>query len=424
MQFAMLPTASGYFNLTGNPSAADIIVLNGTTWTFVTALTTGNQILIGASVAATLVNALATLKASVDVNTSLFDYYSAGSYLYLESKLAGTAGNAYTTTKTSTNISVSGATLAGGLAAANDISVLMAATSTSSGAYVSQGAELETALDAAAFFDHNYGQNWYAMTILGASDADHQDVASFIQATTSKHIYGVSTQEAGVLSAVSTTDIAYLLKQLQLSRTAVQYSNSNPYSVCSLFARILTTNYLANNTVITLMYKQEPGIVPETLNVSQITALEGKNCNVFVAYNNDTAIIEKGVMANGTFIDIVTGTDWLALTIQTSVYNLLYTSTTKIPQTDPGNHLIATAIEDVCVQGVTNGLLAPGIWQSGGFGTLVQNAFLPKGFYVYAPPIATQNASDRAARKSVPLQVAAKLAGAIHTVDIIINVNR
>lgn len=309
-------------------------------------------------------------------------------------------------------------------ASGSDISDNLQGRSTDSGAYVAHGIVAESAADCIALFDNNYGQNWYAATMLGASNSEHTAVAGYIQAATNKHIYGVSTQEAGVLSSVSTTDVAYMLKQLGYRRTVVQYSSHTPYSVCSLLGRILTTNYNANNTVITLMYKQEPGIVPETINATQISALEAKNCNVFVAYNNNTAIIEKGVAASGDFLDIITGTDWLALAIQNSVFNLLYTSNTKIPQTDPGTHLLVTTIESVCSQGVTNGLLAPGVWNSGGFGSLEQGDYLAKGFYVYAPPVATQLQADREARKSVVIQVAAKLAGAIHTVDIIVNVNR
>jgi hypothetical protein len=305
-----------------------------------------------------------------------------------------------------------------------DISAMLGGLSTSSGAYAANGVVAETALAAVTLFDQNYGQNWYGLTVLGAADADHLAIAPYIEGATSKHVYGVSTQAAGTISAVSTTDIAYQLRQLAYKRTVVQYSSSNAYAVCSLLGRILTTDYNGNNTVITLMYKQEPGIAAETLNVSQITALEAKGCNVFVAYNNSTAIIEPGVVSSGDFLDVITGTDWLALSIQTSVYNLLYTTTTKIPQTDQGNQLIVTTIEAECSRAGRNGLLAPGVWQAGGFGALQQNDFLPKGFYVFAPPIAQQNPADRAARKSVPIQIAAKLAGAIHSVDVIINVNR
>jgi Protein of unknown function (DUF3383). len=145
---------------------------------------------------------------------------------------------------------------------------------------------------------------------------------------------------------------------------------------------------------------------------------------VFVGYDNNTNIIQPGVVASGDFIDTIFGADWLAIDIQNTVYNLLYTSPTKIPQTDSGNHLIATGIEAVCAQGVENGLLAPGTWTQAGFGALNQGDFLPKGYYVYAPPISLQNTADRAARKSVTFQVAAKLAGAIHTVDVLVNINR
>jgi hypothetical protein len=55
---------------------------------------------------------------------------------------------------------------------------------------------------------------------------------------------------------------------------------------------------------------------------------------------------------------------------------------------------------------------------------LKQGDFLAKGFYVYAPSVNLQSQADRAARKSVPIQVAFKLAGAVHTVDISITIQR
>lgn len=420
--FLQSPTSTGSFTFAGQPTNLDTITLNGTAVTFVTGTPAAGQVQIGASLTATLANLLSYLQASVDTQLVKFKYYVVGSVLYVAAATAGSTGDTLTIAKSSTNITVSGATLTGGTG--TDVSSLLGMTSTSSGAYVAPGVAAETAVAAATLFDQNYGQNWYALTFTDAVDADHLAVAAYIEAATNKHLYGVSTTDAGVISSVSTTDIAYLMAQLKYKRTSVQYSSSNPYAVCSLFGRILTTDYNGNNTVITLMYKQEPGIVAETLNVSQISALEAKNCNVFVAYNNNTAIIEKGVVASGDFLDIITGTDWLALDIQTSVYNLLYTSTTKIPQTDAGNRMLVTMIESVCARAVINGLLAPGVWNSGGFGALSQGDFLAKGYYVYAPPISSQNQADREARKSVSIQVAAKLAGAIHTVNVTINVNR
>lgn len=306
-----------------------------------------------------------------------------------------------------------------------DISGMLGMQSTTSGAYVVDGIAAESALAAATLFDSNFGQQWYGLTMPTiAQDTDHVAVAGYIQGANTKHVYGVSTQEAACLVSTDTTNIGYQLEQLKYSRSVVQYSSSNAYAAVSYLARILTTNYGGNNTVIDMMYKQEPGIVAESLNSTQMAALLKFNVNVFVNYDNNTAIVQPGNMSNGTPTDVITGTDWLAVDIMTSVYNLLYTSTTKIPQTDQGTHLICTTIESVCSQAVINGLLAPGTWNAGGFGALNEGDYLAKGFYVYAPSVNTQSQADRVARKSVPIQVAAKLAGAVRDVNVLVNVNQ
>lgn len=305
-----------------------------------------------------------------------------------------------------------------------DISSLLGLAATNSGSYIAVGIAAETATDAAALFDALFGQQWYALFIPEAVSADHLLVAPFIEATNNKHIYGISTQDAGVLSAVSTTDIAYLIAALGLRKTLVQFSSNSAYAVASLIGRALTVDYTGNQTVITLMFKGEPGIVAETLTETQVNALEAKKANVFVNYNNGTAIIEPGVVASGDFIDTITGSDYFAISVQNAVYNLLYTSPTRIPQTDAGTNLLVTTVEQVCSQMVSNGYVAPGVWDSAGFGPLAQGDFLPKGFFVYAPSVNVQSKADRAARKSVPIQVAAKLAGAVHSVNVSLNISR
>lgn len=326
-----------------------------------------------------------------------------------------------TSTTTGATSAISFLTTAG---SGTDISGQLGLRINSSGAYRFPGQAAESALAAVTVMSLQFGQQWYAVVVPSAIDDDHLEIAPFIEASNTKHFYGITTQEAGVLSAVSTTDIAYLLKQLGYKKTMVQYSSSNAYAVVSALARILTTNYNGNSTVITLMYKQEPGIVAEGINTTQVGALEAKNCNVFAAYDNNTAIFEPGVTCSGIFTDIVLGTDWLAVDLITNLYNLLYTSTTKIPQTDAGTHLLVTTCESVLSQAVINGLLAPGVWNAGGFGQLAQGDYLSKGFYVYAPSVNDQDPADRAARISVPIQIAAKLAGAVHEVVVNVLVNQ
>lgn len=323
----------------------------------------------------------------------------------------------------STVVGVSSVSFLTAGASGTDISGLLGGL-TGTAAYLAPATAAETALAAAQLFDNQFGQQWYGLFIPEAVNADHLAVAAYIEAASNKHVYGVGTTDANAIVSSATTDIGYQLKALGYNKTLSQYSSTNINAVASLLGRILTTDYTGNNTVITLMWKQEPGIAAENLSATALAAAIGKNYNVFVAYNNNTAIIQDGVVASGNFIDTVIGTDALSLDIQTALYNLLYTSTSKIPQTDAGNNILLTGIEGVCAKYAQNGFLAPGTWQTGGFGSLKQGDFLPKGYYVYAPPISQQSATDRAARKSVSFQVAAKLAGAIHTVAVIINVNR
>jgi len=306
--------------------------------------------------------------------------------------------------------------------AGTDISALLSWTSGTSGAYTVAGIVAETAVSAATLFDASFGQQWYALFICGAVDSDHLAVAAYINGAATKHLYAVNTQEGAVITA-ATSDIAYQLAQLGYNRCVVQYSSSSLYAVCSLIGRAITVNYGGNNTVITLMFKQEPGVVAETLTETQWAYMKGKFCNAFVSYNNGTAIVQYGVVSSGQYIDTITGTDNWAIQVQLAVYNLLY-GTNKIPQTDAGSHVIQTAIEGVCAQFVADGLLAPGVWTTGGFGQLAQGQFMPKGYYVYAPQVATQSTAARAARQSVPFQVAGKLAGAVQNVSISISVNQ
>jgi len=421
LSFASAPTAFGSVTYSVNPSAAATVTIGGTVVTYVSSLTTGNQILLGATLAATLANAVTFLNQSADTNLSkaVYSVNQAGTALQIVYKTAGTAGNTFTLAASVGTPSAS--TLSGG--AGTDISSMLGMTVASSGAYVAQGAAAESAVAAATLFDNQFGQQWYGLTVCGAADSDHLALAAFIEATTNKHFYGVTTQEAGVLTTQSTTDIASQLQALGYNKTVSQYSSSSAYAANSLLGRQLTVDYTGNNTVITLMYKQEPGVQAETISATQIGALEAKNCNVYVAYNNGTTIIEPAVVASGEFIDTIVGMDAFCIDVQTALFNLLYTSTTKIPQTDPGMHILATGIEGVCQQYVKNGLFAPGTWNSGGFGTLNQGDFLPKGYYVYQPPVASQSQADRAARKSVPFQIAVKLAGAVHTIDFAVSVN-
>jgi hypothetical protein len=288
------------------------------------------------------------------------------------------------------------------------------------------GIVAETAVAAAQILADK-SRDWYGIMIATAtppSSNEHLAVAAFIEGTGQSRIYGATITSTTVLDPNDSSDLASQLKSLGYKRSFSQYSSSSPYATASLFGRAFTVNFEANNTTITLKFKQEPGVVAEVITETQAAALKAKNCNVFVAYMNDTAIVQEGVMANGYFFDEVHGTDWLQNAIQTDVYNLLYTSPTKIPQTDEGVHQIVTRIDDTMARAVNNGLVAPGQWNGPNIGQLKMGNTLSKGWYTYAPLVSSQPQADREARKAPPIQVACKLAGAVHHVDVLVSVNR
>ncbi|HDP7078206.1 DUF3383 family protein [Escherichia coli] len=269
--------------------------------------------------------------------------------------------------------------------------------------------------------------SWYGLGVADdedIADADWLTAAAAIEASSLSRILAITTSDAATIETTSTTDLASKLKAAGYGRTFVQYSTSSKYAALSAFGRAFTVNFTGSNTTLTLKFKQLPGITYETLTVNQAAALDAKNCNVFVYYQNDTAILQQGVMANGDFFDERHGLDWLQNYVQTNLFNLLYTSTTKIPQTDAGVTRLLANVEQSMDQSVTNGLVAAGVWNGGDIGELVAGDTLTKGYYVYAQPLSEQAQSDREARKAPLIQVACKLAGAVHYADVQINVVR
>lgn len=302
-----------------------------------------------------------------------------------------------------------------------DVSGLLGLQATQGGWSV-QGINAETIESCVTTF-LNLTNAWYGLahaTTAVIADADIINVAALIQGATLSHVYAVTTQEQAAYNPSSTTDLAFLLQQ---SRTFCQYSSTSPYAAVSAFGRAFTVNFNASNSTLTLKFKQEPSVLPETLTETQAAALAAKNCNVYVNYNNSTAILQQGTMSNGTFFDVIHGTDWLQNQMQTDIYNALYTSPTKIPQTDAGVAQLAAIVNQDCQLAVTNGLIAPGTWNGPPVGALVTGQFLSTGFYVFQPTIASQPQTQRAARQAPTIQCAIKLAGAVHFANVIISVN-
>lgn len=428
--------ASGTITFAGQPAANDTVTINSVVVTFVTALTTGNQVLISTSAALTAVNLLTFLSNSQVAGLKTQTYSLAGLVLTVSAATVGTAGNSIPLAKSGTNLAVSAATLLGGLAPSSvsyatspgsgqDVSSLLGLTSALALPLV-PGYAAETPLACVVALDA-FSTEWYGLMFAASvmpTDVQNLAICPFIEADSVTRIFGVTIQDTGVLSTAVSTDLASLMLAGGFEQSFCQYSSSNPYAVASMFGRAFSTNFEGENTMIDLMYKQEPGIAAEDLTTNQANALRAKRCNVYIEYDNDTSILQYGVMSGPAFFDEIFGLDWFQNAVETACFNVNFTAATKVPQTDAGDNQYVNAITGVCGQAVTNGLAAPGTWNQAGFGQLSQGQYLKLGYYIFAPPLALQSETDRAARKSPPFQTALKLAGSNQTVDVLVSVNR
>ena len=117
--------ARGTLTFTGQPTNTETVVLDGTTYTFNTALGGANSVLIGASVAASILNLVNAVTATATeagvthgtgtvAHTTVSVAEATGDRLLAIAGVKGTAGNIIATTTTVTLATWSGATLLGG----------------------------------------------------------------------------------------------------------------------------------------------------------------------------------------------------------------------------------------------------------------------------------------------------------------------
>jgi hypothetical protein len=422
LSWAAPPTAWASVTFTGQPTDEDKLTIAGTLVTFVDSSPGANEILKGGTLAETLQNAVVVLGQSVDAGLASCVYSTNGSVLYIVAAASGTGGNSITLVETLDfgNVMTLGNLVGGQLSGGSgtDVSSPFRLTAARGAPTPVAGVAAETAVQ--CITDHaNGSHSWYGAMFASETQptlAQHELIAQFVEGLSPSRTYWYTSGETLILDAQTTADIAGSMKTLNLARTAGLFSTKSPVAVASLFGRFASVDFRQNNSVITGKFKRLPGIVAETLSETQAQTLRTKRINVFVNYDNDTAIVQEAVMANGDFIDERFGADWLQNALQVALFNVLYTSPTKIPQTDAGTQVLVGACSQVCQQAVFNGFVAPGQWNGPTIGQLVTGDLLTTGFYIFAPPVSSQSQADREARRSVPITICVKLAGAVHSV--------
>jgi hypothetical protein len=188
--------------------------------------------------------------------------------------------------------------------------------------------------------------------------------------------------------------------------------------------RALSVDFTGSKTATTMHLKQLANITPDTtLNQTYLTQAQTAGVDVYINESGYSCLFTSGA---NVFFDEVYNKDWLKFALQTNGFNYLAGSNTKIPQTEEGMAGLKDAYRKAAVLAVKNGVAAPGSWTaSDTFGDPVslRKNITDIGYYIYSSPVADQSAADRADRKAPLIQIALKLAGAIHSSSVLVVVN-
>ena len=263
--------------------------------------------------------------------------------------------------------------------------------------------------------------SWYGFTFAAQlTDEQIESAAKYAQAN--DKLFGVSVVKPEQIEWES-TNVFKKLYDAKLDHTLAVFDKNDMYPASSALSRLLSVNFAANNSTLTLKFKQQPTITADEITATEFAKAKRLGINVYT-YFDDAAMLAEGTVIGGKFADEIVILDWFKDAVQKEVFARLYKSPTKIPLTDKGQAILISAVEKVCLEGINNGAFAAGKWTGDGFGNLKTNDYLEKGYYIWAAPMDTLSDSDREQRRATPIQTAVKLAGAIHSSDVIVNYNR
>lgn len=235
---------------------------------------------------------------------------------------------------------------------------------------------------------------WYGLALAGADAADYDEVAYIIEGAEKLFAFSVQTKELPL--PLSRTD--YL-------RTAVIYSESaDEYADVAW----LTECFSYTPGSETWAYKTLPGVKAAELTTREMGRFDEANVNYYISCANKDITLQ-GKVIGGEWIDVIRFRDWLKNEMQIKIFSL-FAKYPKIPYLDAG----ITLVENQMRAALQNGQEAGGIAMT----EFDENEEPVEGFTVTVPKAASLSSADRASRKLRNCKYTARLAGAIHMVEI------
>jgi len=249
-----------------------------------------------------------------------------------------------------------------------------------------------------------YDNDWYGWVLASRNSADIIAAANWTE--TVRKLFGTAIAEAGAYNPDSTTDTGYLLYNGNYYRTFWFYHKDalSDYPEAAVMARCFAIQPGGE----TWANKKLAGVTADGLTEGQYQAITKKNGNTFERFRN-VSITQNGKVAAGEWIDVIRFRDWLQEEITVNVFNALI-NRDKVPYTDEGIAIIEAQVRQALELGVTRGGIAPDEYDEDGNTNY--------GYTISVPLAANISANQKASRVLNDVEFTARLAGAIHVVNI------
>jgi hypothetical protein len=197
--------------------------------------------------------------------------------------------------------------------------------------------------------------DWYALASTTRDTPTVKLIAAWVEARVK--LYGIASDNANIInvaSGVDTTSIAAFLNINGYVRSFVIYhqDSQDDFPECAWFGAALPLQPGSE----TWMFKNLKTIPYSNLTTTQETNAFDKACNTY-EYVGGVGITQQGTVAQGEYIDIIRGVDWLTSTIQSYVYSVLVNNP-KVPYTDAGIAQIEGEVRRALQLGVDNNFIA------------------------------------------------------------------
>lgn len=288
------------------------------------------------------------------------------------------------------------------------------------------GTETETPVETFAACRAANGEWYIGIYCTDATKDEHLAIAEYVEAIKPNSLYAYNTSEIGVTTDAD-GNIFAAMKAKNYRRSIGQYSSKHPDAICAIVGWAMGAMTGTAGSAYTLAYRTEVGVETENssgvFSSSAVEKIKSNNGNVFINRGSYYDIFEEGTMADGTWFDEMIFLDKYQNDMQLSLMDLLVQNN-KISQTEAGMTQLIDAVKEVCQNMNRVGFIESGVWKAADILSLKKGETLPSGYFIQSDSIDAQAQADRDARKSPPLYVSLKLAGAIHHVTVQVDVNR